>query len=102
MTPQDEFARRREVEEGRKATALLENPYFKSVTERVKDKIWQEFSTTRIDDDTTRKNARLLLGAMNEFLTIIRRDEETGKLASEQLRREAERVEREKQRKEFI
>lgn len=68
----DEVSLRRRIENGRKAAALLEDPFFKEAVEAVKTSAWDQFRTSKIEDDAGRRYARAKLDAIEGVIQSIR------------------------------
>ena len=85
---QDAAERRQEVSRGVRARQIYEDSLFKEAVEAVKNRIWDDFRNSPLDDakgDELRRNARLKLECLDQVLRDLRRHVETGDLASKQL-----------------
>lgn len=91
MRPDEEGALLKEREVGEQARNLLEGTYFKKVFEKIRDDCHHKFASSAIDDDDTRRTARLQLDALEKLVGIITHDVQTGDMAHQQLeKREAD------------
>lgn len=81
----DEVALQRRIENGRKAAALLEDPFFKEAIEQVKTSVWDQFRSSKPEDDTGRRYARAKLDALEGVINSIRWFVGDGQMATTQL-----------------
>jgi len=86
VTPEeDEALRRKEVDEGHRASRILEDSLFTETVEAVKDAIWKDFANCPAKDEKGLVIARLKLECLDDVIRSMKRYVETGKLAKQQL-----------------
>lgn len=82
---EDEGLRRQEVDRAARAKRILEDDLFVEAIEAIKDEIMRDFANSSLNDDETRKTARLRLKALDDVVGKFKSCIQTGQMASTQL-----------------
>jgi hypothetical protein len=76
-----------ERERGHQVKQILDNRHFQDAVEAVKDRLWQEFCLSKLDDEDMRYRVRLQLDLLSSLLRALRHHIETGEMAHTSLAR---------------
>lgn len=76
---------REELNRASRAKVIYEDPIFAEAVEALKARLWDEFATSEINDDDTRRNARIGLDMLDRILKSFKHHMETGKFAALEL-----------------
>lgn len=74
-----------EMNRGRRAAAILENPLFKDAVRAVRDGAVSQFENSAEDDDRTRTLARLKVGVLQDVVGRLTRHMHSGQAAETRL-----------------
>lgn len=75
-----------ELHRAQRAKQIIEDELFVAAVEATKERIWDDFAKSKLQDDVTRRDARISLHVLDGILKNLRHHMETGKLASATLK----------------
>ncbi len=71
----------RKMDMAHRARTVLDDEYFATKCEQIRQDIWKMFATSQLEDDMARTVARHRLEGLNDILRLLKHDVEDEKLA---------------------
>lgn len=81
----DEGKLRAELDRANRAKRIVEDDLFTEAVESIRNALYRSFAESKLDDDDTRRCARIGVGLLDRLVGDIRYHIETGKLAGKTL-----------------
>ena len=73
------------LDRAHRAKRIYEDELFVDAVEGIKERLWKDFSQSKLDDDTLRLQARIGIDMLDKICGAFRKHMENGKLAQRDL-----------------